>query len=136
MDKDTIKDFYGKNVIIDLESKSITGNIIECNDVNVKIETDFGLLEISNEKIKDINRTFKFPDLNVYVCKNEVIGCKGMRFLSTHEQFDWKCNYFKKYNCQVKRICNFNELPINIKISFLNGLHSDPPIIEDDNKKI
>jgi len=133
MQVDIIKDFIGKNVIVDLSSeKSVNGNLVEINESSIKLETDYGLIEISNNKIKDINRVFKLPDLNVFVCKNEVIGCKGMRSLSTKEKFVWKCKYFDKYKCPIKRVCNFNDLPLNIKISFLDGLHNDPPIVEEE----
>lgn len=132
MDNESIKEFLGKNVIVELENRSVSGNLIHFDNDCIKLETDYGIIEILNKNIKDINRLFKMLNLNVFVCKNEVIGCKGMRMLSTKDSFVWKCKYFEKYKCPIKRICNFNELPLNIKVSFLDGLHNDPPVIEEE----
>lgn len=131
MNIEIVKELVGKNVMVDLEEKSINGNIIEYNIEGIKLETDFGVIEIKYKKIKDINRFYKIAELNVFVCKNEVLGCKGMRLLSTKEDITWKCKYSEKYNCPIKKICNFNELPLNIKVSFLDGLHTDIPVIEE-----
>lgn len=123
--------FLGNNVTLELENKTLNGNIVSCEENSIKIETDFGVIEIPNEKIIDINKNINVQSLNVFVCRNEVLGCKGVRMLSSKDEPKWKCKYLNKFNCPVKKVCDFNSLPINIKLAFLDGLHSEVPVIEN-----
>ena len=134
MKYEELKVFLGSSVSIELENRTINGNIIASDESNIKLETDIGVIEINNDKIIDVNKNVKMPTLNVFVCKNEALGCKGVRMLSSKDDLKWKCKYLNKFKCTLKKICDFNSLPIEIKLAFLDGLHSEVPVIENDKK--
>jgi hypothetical protein len=50
--------------------------------------------------------------------------------ITTEKKTNWCCKHYKKFDCTIKRICDFNELPLNIKLAFLDGMHSTIPVIE------
>ena len=130
MNKDDFKDYFGKQVSILVNTKNINGIINEINDKYIKLDTDFGIAEISIDKIQDIQKIDIVKDLFVYVCKNQLCKCKGIRFLSNKSKLNWPCKHFKQFSCPIKKICNFNELPLNLRYTFLNGMHSEIPVIE------
>lgn len=133
MNIDDVKTYFGNQVNIVINSKNISGIINEISDRYLKLDTDFGIVQIDIEKIQDIQKISIVKDLFIYVCKNEICNCKGIRFLSDKTKLNWPCSHFKEFKCPIKKICNFNELPLNLRYKFLNGMHSEIPIIE--NKK-
>lgn len=134
--KEQIIDFKGKNVLVVLNNnKTVSGNLIELLDSQIKLQTDLGVLSITFQVIDMINQIDQLKKLFVYVCKNELLGCKGIRLISSKQKINWPCKYFKKYQCSVKKVCNFNDIPLKIKNDFIDGLHSIIPVIGQLSQK-
>ena len=133
MNKVQAQKFIGQHVIVQLENKTLNGNLISVNDTNARLQLDCGIIQIQLDKIKDFTKSLTMPNLNVYVCKNDVLGCKGCRMITTEKKAVWCCKHHKKFDCTIKRICDFNQLPLNIKMAFLDGMHSTIPVV--DQKK-
>lgn len=122
--------YKGKNVCLLLQNeKSICGIILQFLNDSIKIETDYGILAVENDKIVDINCVQQLKDLFVYTCKNIMLNCKGIRLISGKNKLNWPCKYFKKFQCQICKICNYNDIPLRIKNDFIDGMHSQIPVI-------
>ena len=135
MKAEEIKQFKGKNVNLTIDKKTLTGILVQLNENTIKLETDFGIVEIENSKITDMLKIEVLKDLFIYVCKNELLNCKGIRLITSKEKVNWACKYFKQFECPIKKICNLNDMPLKIKNSFLDGMHSEIPVIGEMKKK-
>lgn len=132
MQYDLIKEYKGKTVQLNVNQKIIIGILTQVEQLTSVIQTDYGVVQIKNKTITDINQIKMLQDLFVYVCKNELCNCGGIRMLTIPtDKINWPCKYFKKFSCPIKKICNFNTLPLKIKNRFLNNMHSPIPPFED-----
>ena len=129
MQHDQFLQFKGKTVSVFLKnSKNINGNVLQVNDLNLKLQTDLGVLQILFKDVQFITKIENQKDLFVYVCKNQMLSCKGVRLISSKSKINWPCKYFKDYQCQIKKVCNYNDLPLKIKQDFIDDMHSIVPV--------
>lgn len=127
-----IKEYTGETVDVIVKDRNITGILSQVNQNTSFIETDYGIVQVKNENISDINKIKLLQDLFVYICKNQICNCGGIRMLTTQKnKLKWPCKYFKKFSCPIKKICNFNTLPLKIKNRFLDNMHSPIPPFEN-----
>ena len=123
-----INQYKGQTVQIIVNQKTITGILSEVEKNTSFVETDYGVVQLKNDTIKDINKIKLLQDIFVYVCKNQICNCGGIRMLfSGKKKLNWPCKYFKKFSCPIKKVCNFNTLPLKIKNRFLENMHSPIP---------
>lgn len=128
MDYQLLNEYKGKTVQITVNSKNISGILSQVNEKDCFVETDYGVVQLKNNDITDVNSIKLLEDLYVYICKNEICNCKGIRYLTSGtSKLNWPCKYFKKFSCPIKKVCNFNTLPLKIKNRFLQNMHSPIP---------
>lgn len=131
MQHSLLSEYKGKTVQLTVNQKTITGILSDVNEQISIIETDYGVVQVKNENITDVNQIKLLQDLFVYVCKNQICNCGGIRLLTTNQKkLNWPCKYFKKFSCPIKKVCNFNSLPLKIKNRFLDNMHSPIPPFE------
>lgn len=125
-----IKQFKGKCVCVFLNNdKNISGIVLQILENSIKLQTDFGIIQIKSQNINGINNIDQLKDLFVYVCKNQALSCKGIRLISSKTKINWPCKYFKDYQCSIKKVCNYNDIPLKIKNAFIDGMHSVIPVV-------
>lgn len=131
MDYNLIQQYKGSSIQANIKQKTIIGVLTQVDQNHSFIETDYGIVQVKNIDIADINKIKLIQDLYVYICKNPICNCGGIRMLiSEKSKINWPCKYFKKFQCPIKKICNFNTLPLKIKNRFLDNMHSPIPPFE------
>lgn len=128
----------GRKIEMMLDIGKITGYVLEESP---------SLMSIKDEKTSEIiNVPFHkwgvFKVLNapvietrIYMCKNDSLNCKGVKFLSSKKE-----QTIKEIMCKAKKIgcgdcdCDFGfvgnlfELPLEIQAAFLENMKTDIPI--------
>lgn len=126
-----VKQYRGKYANITVNNKILNGVVVDCNSEKLKLQTDVGLLQLDVKNIQDIQQLNQQNPIFIYVCKNQICKCKGIRLLNGKKKLTWPCKHLKEFNCTVKKVTNFNQLPLQLKNKFLDGLHSQIPIIQN-----
>lgn len=114
-------------VVVFVGKKTINGIIKEDNDNSIVVDSDeFGVLDIPKTKVDDLIYVKDQEPIYIFVCKN-ALGCNGIRYIGTDCK-NFPCKMLNKYKCDVNQVCDFNELPLNLRKAFLNGMSSQIPI--------
>ena len=130
MNREQLQQYKGKNVCVFLNNeKNIYGIVVELSERQVKLQTDYGVLSIENDKITTVSCVDQLKDLFVYTCRNIALKCKGVRLVSSKSKLNWPCKYFKQFQCQISKVCNYNDIPLRIKNDFIDGMHSEIPVV-------
>ena len=135
MEREFFQSYVGKHVDLLINKRNINGVLVSLQENKLKLQTDFGIVQIDIEKVEDIQKLNLLKDVFVYVCKNPICNCKGIRFLSSSKKINWPCKYFKKFECPIKKICNYNQLPLELKNKFIDGMHSEIPVFQSQTLK-
>ena len=82
-----------------------------------------GLYSVVDEDVKIAKANKK--SINIFMCKNDGIGCNGVKILSLNkdESIDSvRCKFNKNKECEFGKIGNLFDLPDNIQLAFLHGM--------------
>lgn len=130
----------GKTIEMKIDGESYRINVIDFNEFEI-VGKDEGGVFIHIPKMKagvykvidDISR-----DIYLYVCKNEISGCKGKRALSLKNNLEkeiMECPCSKEHDCHITNVGSFYRFPLNIQLAILNDMASKNPLLEIAKQK-
>ena len=129
-----MKEYIGKKIDMFIDDNKLVGELLDVRPFEIIIKTEdkiihiplykIGMFSIVEEDVNTIVNANK-PVVNIYMCKNDEAGCKGVKLLSLDDNVKISCvacDYDKKAGCDFGRIGNLYELPEKIQMAFLNGM--------------
>lgn len=129
MQRQQFLQFKGMFVCVFLKNKKqICGIVLQTLENSFKLQSDIGIIQILFKDVQFVTQKQNQKKLFVYVCKNQMLCCKGIRMISSNKKINWPCKYFKNFQCVIKKVCDYNELPLNIKQDFIDNMHSILPV--------
>jgi len=134
-----------KLTIITIGPYKIVGEVISDDGEMVYMDTGEkmpevvlkrNILSFRCEDADSLERVPVKPMINLYVCKNDGMGCPGVRhFRIKDEEPDWSQCPLHNETCDCGRLANFFDIPYQLQMTLLNDLHGGRYPSKTDGRK-
>ena len=141
-----MKDYIGKKMEMLIDGQKLTFEVINVLEYEIIAKSKdkvvhiplnkIGMYSVAGEKINDFKA--KKRTINIYMCKNDVVDCSGVKMLSLKDDLTIDCiacKFNKNEDCEFAKVGNLYDLPPEIQLAFLNGMATPTAPISIDNKK-